>query len=115
MEIFGFLAAVLGVITAIINRKRIVVLRYEVTTSTLSGKPRSPVTVGKRFKRFLLCVALGFSFAFLLAIIAVALDTETKTIGFAFDILVWPFMFCMLLAAYQFVAMIILIFARLWR
>jgi hypothetical protein len=107
MELLALLAAVLGVVAAIINRKRILVLRYE--------QASSPVTVGKRFKRFLLCVGLAFLFPVLYGVVAGVSATEQATDKAVTDVLVWSTGICLLLGAYQFVAMIVLIFARLWR
>ena len=76
IEIVGFAAAVIGLITALINRKRIVVHTVEsqegtphASTAAQSNEEKPRVTLGKRVKRIflllgvaLLCVMIAGSF-----------------------------------------------------
>jgi hypothetical protein len=110
----GVVSAVLGVITAIINRKRIIELRHT-TTSPWTSAGRPPVTFGKRFKR--LCISVGLAFLLMMAIGAIVgqgppYDKTNETWAM---ILLVPFLILCLMAAYQCVAMVIVLFARLWQ
>ena len=110
----GVVSAILGVITAIISRKRIIELQHT-TTSPWSSNTRPPVTFGKRFKR--LCISLGLAFLLMLAIGTMVGPGPTydKTNETWAMILMVPFLIVCLMAAYQFVAMVIVLFARLWQ
>jgi hypothetical protein len=112
VAILGIVSAVLGVITAIINRKRIIELRHT-TTSSWSSNPRPPVTFGKRFKR--LCISLGLAFLLLMAIGSMVGPGHDKTNETWATILILPLLIACLMAAYQFVAMVIVLFFRLWQ
>jgi hypothetical protein len=93
MEIFGFLAAVLGLITAIINRKRFIVHRYETDSYSSYENTKPPVTIGKRFKRLAICVGV----AFVCAMIGGSAMQSNKELS---NFMVWPFAICMLVGAY---------------
>lgn len=107
--------AVLSVLTAYLNRKRIVVLRHETATSPLTGERRKPVTFLKRLKRFCICIGLAILFPVLHQATGAAKETEPAARDAVLQLFMWPFLICLFMAAYQFVAMIILIFARMWR
>ena len=107
MEALGLVSAIFGIVAAILNRKRILVLRYErgrYTGGTAVAR-RAPGRIGKRFKRF--CMALGIAFATPILEAATGADLQ--------ELLIWPFGICLLVAAYQLVAIVILILARLLR
>lgn len=101
MEALNFISAVLGIVAAVMNRKQIVVIQhqsydYDCSTGT---------TLGKRLNRCL----LSFGAAFLLP----SLDTVTGPQSH--NVLLWVFAFLLLITAYQFVAMLVLMVAWLWR
>ena len=108
MEVFGFLAAVLGLVTAIINRKSFVVHRHETGSYRSNETTKPPVTIRKRFKRLAICVGLAFVFVM---IIGSAAQSNSEVSSF----MLLPFLICILVAAYQSVAIFIMCFARLWR
>ncbi len=114
MEVFGFLAAVLGLITAIINRKRIIELRHT-TSSPWSSTPRPPVTFGKRFKRLCISLALAFFLMLIIGSIIGPGPTHNTTNETWANILIVPFLIVCLMAAYQTVAIVIVLFARIWQ
>ena len=75
-------------------------------TASTNGGGRS-VTAAKRFKRFLLAMLLAIAVPVLSVTIEADPDTD--------QVLMWVFGFFLLVAAYQFLAMVFLIFARIWR
>jgi hypothetical protein len=107
METLGFVSAVLGIVAAFLNRKRILVVRYE--SGRYTGGPvvahRANGTIGKRFKR--LCAALGIAIS--MPMLEAVTGADLK------EMLIWPFGICLLVAAYQMVAIVILVLARLLR
>lgn len=114
MEIFGFIGALIGIVAAIINRKRIIILRYEYGRSSSSYVADHGVTIRKRFKRFVLAVLIAFSIPFCVGIFLGAQGQSTESEDVT-KVLMWPFGIFLLVAAYQFLAMIVLVFAKLWR
>ena len=113
VEPIGLIAAVLGVVAAVLNRKRIVIHRYEDTAyssaaSSRSGPSRSPAKIGKRFKRLGICLGLAFMCA------CAGASTQDSN-GALSNFLALPFFVCFLLAAYQSVAIVIMVLFRLWR
>ena len=110
--LLALLAAVIGLIAAFVNRKQIIVHKYETpaenfkkdsdkgSNETKSTKPKKRITLRKRFKRFLLS-SMG-SFISLLIIRATA---NTSAIGF----MILAFCFLLMLASYQLIALFIAI------
>lgn len=109
MEVLGFIAAIIGLIAAILNRKRIIVHRTETVYTPRSEAPVGQTSIRKRLKRFAVAVALGFGCTVIAAI------AEPNTNGPITEFMMWPFGICLLVAAYQLVAAIIMVFAGLWR
>lgn len=108
MEIIGFIGAVIGLIAAILNRRRIIVVRPGQTSYEVqSTRPR--MTIGKRLKRFVLALILAFG------CVAIAAFVSPEPSGPVMEFMMWPFAICLLVAAYQAVAALIMIFASLWR
>jgi len=107
LEILGFISALVGLVAAIVNRKRIIVLRYEYGSAGSSQTGGGPVTVRKRFKRFLLAIGAAMVFPCIAGAAGASGDAD--------EILMWPFGFFLLVAAYQLVAIFILILIKLWR
>ena len=103
MEVLGLISPIIGLITALINRGIIINQRYPSPARSY----REPITLGKRFKRCLLAIALAMVFLCLVGAAAGGSDIE--------EYLIWPFAICLLVAAHQFLAMFILIFVKLWR
>lgn len=110
MEILGFLGAIIGLIAAIINRKQIVVhtTSHYTNTATTSGYAPS-VTIGKRFKRA--CLAMGIGFGFMI----IAATAEPNQMGPVSKTMAIPFVIGFVVAAYQVLAMFIMVLAKLWR
>jgi hypothetical protein len=112
--VLGFVSAILGVVTALINRNRIVESRHA-TGSRSSSATRAPVTLGKRFKRFCICVGLAFLLMMTIGSLVGPGPPYDRTSETWAMILLSPFLFLCLMAAYQLIAMVIVLFARLWR
>jgi hypothetical protein len=112
-SVLGVVSAILGVVAAIINRRRIVELRYSIA-SGWNEAPRKPLTVGKRFKRLIISLVLAFGTMMLLgSVVGSAPYDDTKnTLGL---IILVPFLVLCLMAAYQFVAIFVVLFLGLWR
>ena len=107
----GLIAAVLGIIAAVLNRKRIVIYRHEFTapgTSSTGSQPRPPATLRRRFGRLIIGLVLTFLFAY---VGGSAVDSNEELA----DFMTWPFFFCLLFSAYQFIAIVIIGIARVWR
>lgn len=108
MEVLGFLSAVLGVIAAVINRKRIIVLRYDHgVRNSPSHTGGGPITIRKRMKRLLLALTAAMAFPCIAGAAGASGDSE--------GILVFAFAAFLLVAAYQLVAIFLLAVVRLWR
>jgi hypothetical protein len=103
MEAFGLLSAIVGLVAAYINRRRIIEVRY-VSQSHPQVAPRTPVTIGKRLKRLAIALIVGFLFA--------ALGGQSDASA---EVFVWPFAICFLVASYQALAVAVLLLASLWR
>ena len=107
MEVLGFISAIIGLITALINRNTILQQRYGRGNASSAYTSGQPITVKKRFKRFLLAMAIAMVFPCLSGAAGAGSEAD--------EFFIWPFAICLLIAAYQFLAMLILIFAKLWR
>lgn len=107
MEALGFIGAILGLVAAIINRKRIVIHRTEhVSYNASSAARRVPITGRKRLKRLAVCVLGGF----LCAMVGAASGSSDGG-----DFMMFPFFLCFMVGAYQLVAITLAFFFRLWR
>lgn len=94
-QIYTLISAILGLITAIINRKQIVQQKYSSS---------SPITIGKRFKRMIMLLVAGF--VVFLAMASFKLEPSVLGVTLGFFII---------LILYQFLAMLILMWAAMWR
>lgn len=113
VEAIGLISAVLGIVAAVLNRRRIVIHRYESTsysstTSPRTGISKSPTRISKRFKRLVICLGLAF-------VCACAGASSQESNGALSNFMFFPFCICLLLGAYQVAAIVIMVFARLWR
>ena len=108
MELLGLLAAIIGLVAAILNRRRIIVIRRETASSSTDTRPQA-VSVAKRFKRMALSLAIAFVFFMSTGIAA---NAENETLA---HVLIWPFLICALVAAYQFVVLVLTMFVGLCR
>lgn len=97
-QLYTLTSAILGFVTAIINRKRIVELKYNSNSSS------TPVTIKKRFKRMTMLIVAGFIALAIAATLKLSPSVAGITLGF-FTVLI----------LYQFLAMLILMWATLWR
>jgi len=111
VEILAFLGGLLGLIAAIINRKRIVyhVVGAPTQRANSSAPGRHGVPISKRLKR----VAIIAGGVFILMILGgAALDSGNESVA---NVIVWVVFAAMLYAAYQATAIVITMLARLWR
>ena len=108
MEVLAFLGAVVGLVTAIINRKRIIVFRHESVAYRPPQEVQGRVTIRKRLKRLAICFFLGFVCA------VIGSSTQNSSKGLS-DFMAWPCFLCALLGSYQALAIVLMCFARLWR
>jgi hypothetical protein len=98
MEIVGLISAIIGLITAIVKRKTIIELRY-----SYSETSSQPVTIGKRFKRLIILAVVGF--------ISTGIGGMVfKDAGAGIVLEVFG-----VLCLYQAMAIVILMFASLWK
>jgi len=106
MEIIGLISAVIGLLTAIVKRKKIIELKYSCEVNVSGGGSASTgrITIGKRFKRLVILLAVYFVLAMILAA-GKAGEGVFVPITFVFFVL----------AFYQLMAMVILIFVSMWR
>ena len=112
MEIIGFLAAIIGLIAAVLNRKKIVVhmtAAEAYSVGRAAGGRRRSATILKRFKRA--CIALVIGVACLFG----AVYFDPKGTGSASVVLAMLFFAGFAVAAYQLLALFLMILIRLWR
>ena len=110
MEVLGFLGAVIGLIAALINRKRIVVHTTAPDSNALvSSQHRPAITIGKRLKRACLAVGIG------ICCIVIAAIADPAEMGRVSKTMAFPFVIGIVIAAYQMLAIVIMIIGRLWR
>ena len=105
MEILGIISALLGLVAAILNRKRIIVFRYEDRQyRATSTDRRSPTPIRKRLKRIGLCFLIMFGCGM------VATSSSSGGSG----LMEFVAAVCMCVAAYQSAAIMITLFFRIW-
>ena len=125
MEILGFVGAIIGLIAALINRKQIVVVRGENESDAWSSsssalhsysptRKREPVTVKKRLKRFLLAIVVMVFLSCCGAGFEGASGPRPPGSSIVMQVLAWPMLACMMVAAYQLIAAILTLFVRMW-
>ena len=112
VEILRFLTALLGVIAAIINYRRILALGHR---GLLPGATKKSITSGRRFRRFLACLVVAFALPVLYGIVAGVSGTHETTDQAVADFLIWPTTICVSVAAYELGAMVVLMISGLWR
>jgi hypothetical protein len=109
VALVGFLGTLVGVIVAIINRKRFIVHQYESRSYYDNGSQTAqPSRVGKRFKKFLVCGGLAFVTLFVAALASAAATDSNSRDGIASFFMI-PFGIFVMLAVYQVIAMFFLV------
>ena len=115
-ELLGFLAAVIGLVSAWINRKKIVEVRSTHTytvesaaSSSQEGPPAGGSVLGRRIKRFFLCGGLAF-----VGLIALGMCVENQQEDVA-SVLAWPIMILLVFAAYHLTAIAMILAWRVMR
>jgi hypothetical protein len=110
MEFLAFLGAIIGLIAAIINRKQIVIhttAPYQQAVATTVS--RQTITVGKRLKRAGVALGLGFGCVMLAAMF------EPGKMGGVSAFAGFAMLTAFVTAAYQVLAVLIMVIVRLWR
>lgn len=110
MEILSFLGALIGLIAAIIGRKKIIVHTTSHAPHPAPESPRwgtTPITIGKRFKRACIALVLGF------AIVMLGAAIESDGPRSMSDFWMIPFVVGFAVAAYQLFAAFLMILVRL--
>lgn len=105
MEIIGLIAAVIGLISAFINRKQIIEYRYTSYRSTGAYRS-SPGGLKRRFKRLGLAVVGVF--------VTAAIGGGTTDTGME-QFMMWIFAGCFFYASYQLLAIVIVALAYVLR
>lgn len=104
-ELLGVFVAIIGLITAVVNRKKIIETRVTSTNayslSDDTGSTGSGLT--RRFKKLLLCVVLSFVGLFIIGSLN---PNEHETV---FSVIVWPVLIVMIMTMYQLTAIVLVI------
>jgi hypothetical protein len=112
VAILGVLSTVVGLFTAVVNRKKIIENRT-VTIDSSSGDsvpgPARPGSLRRRLKKFLLCVVLSVVGLFVLGACVDGANEDFARVA------VWPVLIVMIMAMYHLTALALIISWRTLR
>jgi hypothetical protein len=108
IEVLSLIGAIIGIITALIKRKQIVIHVTDAGKFAPTAPISSPITFWRRVRRFLVCFVL----ALVLAGVSIALQRSQPAIS---TFIVLPLLAgALVLAFYQLTAIVLMGLVRLW-